>query len=128
MFFFFLPLSEVASYWKQKWDWDNYEKKNDIKKSEWSHVRWFYDNCNWRTGWARGTFAVTSTKHGAPIGVASNPCESLYKLLMEVRKFEEVESNKQWEDVYLCIVKRWDQVMRKGKERKEKPNIVNWPK
>ena len=89
-------------------------------------MRWFYDHCNWRTGWARGTFAVTSTKNGAQIGGASNPCETLYKLLMEVRRYEEAESVKGWEAIYMDIVKRRDQVMRKGKEEKKKPKIVNW--
>ena len=120
--------SEIASYWEQKWDWYNFEKRKDIKKDEWKHVRWFYDNCNWRTGWARGTFAVTSKSRGIPTGIASDPCESLYKLLMVVRENEEVESEKEWEEVYQSIVKRGDQVMRKGKEPRKKPNIVNWPK
>jgi len=122
-------LLEIASYWEQKWDWYNFDKRKDIKKDEWKHVRWFYDNCNWRTGWARGTFAVTSKNHGVPTGIASDPCESLYKLLMRVRELhEEVESEKEWEEVYQRIVKRGDQVMRKGKEPRKKPNIVNWPK
>jgi hypothetical protein len=90
-------------------------------------VRWFYDNCNWRNGRARGTFAVTSTRHGAQIGGASNPCETLYKLLTEVRKYKKVETTgKGWEEIYMEIVKRRDQVMRKGKEEKKKPRIVNW--
>ena len=71
---------------------------------------------------------MTSTRHGAPIGLASDPCETLYKLVMEVRKYEEVRSEKGWEEVYMKIVKRKDQVMRKGKEEKKKPKIVNWPK
>ena len=70
---------------------------------------------------------MTSTQHGAQIGGASNPCETLYKLLMEVRRYEKVETTgKGWEEIYMEIVKRKDQVMRKGKEEKKKPKIVNW--
>ena len=128
MIYFFI--TEIASFWEQEWDWNNYENRKDIKKEEWKHIRWFYDNCNWRRGWGRGTIAVTSTRHGSPIGVASNACETLYKLLMEVRKYDEekVEGEKGWEKVYMKIVKRKDQVMRKGKEEKKKPRVVNWPK
>ena len=66
---------------------------------------------------------MTSTQHGAQIGGASNPCKTLYKLLMEVRKYEKVETTgKGWEEkIYMEIVKRRDQVMRKGKEEKKKP-------
>ena len=71
---------------------------------------------------------MTSKSRGIPTGIASDPCESLYKLLMVVRENEEVESEKEWEEVYQSIVKRGDQVMRKGKEPRKKPNIVNWPK
>ena len=71
---------------------------------------------------------MTSTRNGAQIGGASNPCETLYKLLIEVRKYEKVESEKGWEEVYMKIVKKRDQVMRKGKEEKKKPNILNWGK
>jgi hypothetical protein len=91
-------------------------------------VQWFYDNCNWRNGWSRGTFAVTSTKHGAPTGTAINPCGTLYKLLEIVREYKEVENEKEWEGIYMKIVKKKDQVMRKGKEAKKKPKVVNWPK
>ena len=58
----------------------SHEKKEDIKRDEWKHVQWFYDNCNWRNGRARGTFAVTSTRHGAQIGGASNPCENIIQV------------------------------------------------
>ena len=49
-------------------------------------MRWFYDNCNWRSGRRPGTYSVTSTYRGAPTGAASDPRESLYKLLMMVRE------------------------------------------
>ena len=69
-------------------------------------MEWFYDNCNWRCGRARGTFAVTSTMHGAPIGTASNPCETLYKVLLEVRKRARAKKEGNWvEEVYVKIVK-----------------------
>lgn len=128
--FFF---AEIATYWEQEWDWETYENREKIKEGEWKHVRWLYDNCNWRRGWARGTFAVTSTTHGAPIGVASNACETLYKLLKEVREYYEEmggeRAEKKWEGVYVKIVKKKENVMRKkGKERREKPRIVNWGK
>lgn len=78
---------------------------------------------------------MTSTNHGAQIGGASDPCETLYKLVMAVREYEkkngeedEVRSDKEWKKVYMKIVKRKDQVMRKGKEETKKPNIVNWPR
>ena len=73
---------------------------------------------------------MTSANHGAQIGGASDPCETLFKLVMEVRQYKkEVRNDKEgWEEVYMTIVKRKDQVMRKGKVEKKKPNIVNWPK
>lgn len=125
-------ITEIASFWEQEWDWSSYENRKDIKKEEWKHVRWFYDNCNWRRGCSGNTFAVTSTNNGAPIGVAFNPCETLYKLLKVVREYKEQEKKEnekeeqEWEKVYTRFVKRKDQVQRKGKKERKKPNIVNW--
>jgi hypothetical protein len=97
-----------------------------IEENEWKHVRWFYDYCNWRKGWARETFAVTSATHGAQLGMAKNPCDTLYRLLILVREYVEAKDEKGWEDIYRDIVKRRDQVMRKGKEETKKPKIVRW--
>jgi hypothetical protein len=118
--------ADIATPWEYEWNWCDYKNLKYIKKDEWKHVQWFYDNCNWRNGWARGTLAVTSTKHGAPIAAATDPRETLYKLLKIVREYKEVESEKEWEGVYTKIVKKKDQVMRKGKEAKKKPKVVNW--
>ncbi len=127
-----LTLAEITTYWEQEWDWHDYENRDLIKDHEWKHLRWFYDNCNWRSGRARGTYSVTSTKHGSPTGTARNPCETLYKLLMQVREYMkekgEKKGEKAWEKVYMEVVKKKDQVMRKGKEGTKKPIIVNWLK
>jgi hypothetical protein len=56
-------------------------------------VKWFYDNCNWRRGGGSETFAVTSTKHGSPIGVASNPCETLYESMKGKEEKKRKEKN-----------------------------------
>ena len=77
---FLFMFTEIASFWEQEWNWNSYENRNDIKKEEWKHVKWFYDNCNWRRGCSGDTFAVTSTNHGSPIGVASNPCETIVQV------------------------------------------------
>jgi hypothetical protein len=120
--------TELATYWDQVWDWYNCENRKNIREDEWKHVRWLYDNCNWRSGRAKGTFAVTSTNHGAPIGTSSDPCDVLYKLLEEVRKLASPEKEGNWtEEVYLRIVKTSKTVMRnKGSQPRTKPTIVNW--
>jgi hypothetical protein len=100
----------------------------EIESGEWKHVRWFYDNCNWRRGRRGDTFSVTSTRHGSPTAAARNPCETLYRLLLAVRKYEEEAKGKGWEEVYMMVVKKKDEVARKGKKAREKPNVVNWPK
>ncbi len=121
-------MADVGTYWEQQWDWYECDNWKNIKDDEWKHVRWFYENCNWRCGRPRGSFAVTSRNHGAPIGTARNPCDTLYKLLMEVRKRAPPKKDGKWEDIYLNIVNTSKTVMRKGNSQpKKKPVIVNWP-
>lgn len=85
-------------------------------------MRWFYDNCNWRRA-TNGTFCVTSTIHGSQMAVGKDPCETLYKLVVKVREYEGAESEKGWVAIYTQIVRTREEVMRKGKKGREKPNV-----
>lgn len=124
--------TELKSTWEQQYDW--YDPKftkirKDINRDEWQHVRWFYDNCNWRNASKFGQFAVTGIKHGGQQGAADTPCETLYVLLLNLRDMPAPSGEEeQWESVYAEIVKPKHLVThKKGHQLKLKPEIINWP-
>lgn len=115
--------------WDKEWDWNKYENTKDIKHDEWKHVEWFHKNCNWRRAVFGKCIGVTSASHGIAIGGASNPCETLYILLKELRERTKMGTRTGgWEEEYMKIVNTREGVKRKkGVKVMEEPKIVGWP-